>query len=117
MGTTTTGRTAEAAAFHSDDLDLAGHAAFDPEALSWLEERDAVPSLPSDPFHRVDIRHSSRHIRVSSHGTVLVESTSPVMAFETSMVFETSMADQIYLRLCCGHTPCPLRMRLATVEP
>ena len=85
------GLTAEAAAFQFDDPDLAGYVAFDPEALSWLEEDDAVQSHPHDPFHRVDIRHSSRHIRVSSHGTVLAETTSPVM------VFETGMAERIYV--------------------
>lgn len=85
------GLTAEAAAFRFDDPDLAGYLAFDPAAFSWLEEDDAVQSHPRDPFHRVDIRHSSRHIRVSSNGTVLAESTSPVM------VFETGMAERSYL--------------------
>lgn len=85
------GLTAEGAAFRFDDPDLAGFIAFDPTAFTWLEEDDAVQSHPRDPFHRVDIRHSSRHIRVSSNGTVLAESTSPVV------VFETGMAERIYL--------------------
>ncbi|MDJ0312750.1 DUF427 domain-containing protein [Arthrobacter sp. H35-D1] len=85
------GQTAAGAAFRLDDPDLEGYVAFDPVAFDWLEEDDAVQSHPRDPFHRVDIRHSSRHVRVTVEGEVLAESTTPLM------VFETGMAEQIYL--------------------
>jgi len=65
--------------------------AFDPTAFSWLEEDDAVQSHPRDPFHRIDIRHSTRHVRVSNGSAVLAESTTPVL------VFETGMAERLYL--------------------
>ena len=85
------GQTAGGAAFQLGDPDLGGYVAFDPTAFSWLEENDAVQSHPRDPFHRVDIRHSARHIRVSDGGVVLAESTAPVM------VFETGLAERTYL--------------------
>ncbi|NVM93451.1 DUF427 domain-containing protein [Arthrobacter wenxiniae] len=83
------GQTAAGGAFELEDPDLAGYVAFDPDAFGWLEEDDAVQSHPRDPFHRVDIRHSSRHVLVSSGGLVLAESTAPVMVFETNLVERT----------------------------
>ena len=55
--------------------------AFDAAAFDWLEEDDPVQSHPRDPFHRVDIRHSSRHVRVTVDGEVLAESTTPLVLF------------------------------------
>ncbi|WP_288026946.1 DUF427 domain-containing protein [Arthrobacter sp.] len=85
------GQSAAGAAFELGDPDLAGYVAFDPGAFSWLEESDPVQSHPRDPFHRVDIRHSARHVLASSGGMVLAESTAPLM------VFETGMAERTYL--------------------
>lgn len=85
------GQTAPGAAFRLDDPDLEGFVAFDPAAFDWLEEDDPVQSHPRDPFHRVDIRHSSRHVKVTTGGVLLAESTTPVM------VFETHLAERIYL--------------------
>ncbi len=85
------GRSAEGAAFELEDPELAGYVAFDPAAFNWFEEDDAVQSHPRDPFHRVDIRHSSRRILVGNGGMVLARSTAPVM------VFETGMAERIYV--------------------
>ena len=85
------GQTAEGAAFRFDDPDLVGFVAFDPHAFDWWEEDEPVQAHPRSPFHRVDIRHGSRHVRVSAGGAVLAESTSPLV------VFETGMPERIYL--------------------
>lgn len=85
------GSTAAGAAFRFNDPDLEGYVAFDSDAFDWQEEDDPVQSHPRDPFHRVDIRHSSRHIRVNAGAGVLAESATPLM------VFETGMAERIYL--------------------
>lgn len=85
------GQTAEAAAFRFDDPELAGIVAFDPRAFNWLEEDDPVQGHPRSPFHRVDIRHSSRHVRVSAGGAVIAESAAPLV------VFETGMSERIYV--------------------
>lgn len=91
LDVTADGTTAAGSAFRLDDPDLAGYVAFDAEAFDWLEEDDSVLSHPRDPFHRVDIRHSSRHVKVSHGDTTLAESTAP------AMVFETGLAERIYL--------------------
>lgn len=85
------GRTAAAAAFGFDDPDLDGYVAFDSDAFDWLEEDEPVQSHPRDPFHRVDIRHSSRQIRATVGGAVLAESSAPLM------VFETGLDERVYL--------------------
>ncbi len=57
-----------------------------------LDEDDEVLGHLPDPFHRVDIRHSSRTFRVTgSDGTVLAESSAPLI------VAETGISDRIYL--------------------
>jgi uncharacterized protein (DUF427 family) len=77
------------AAFRPADPDLAGFVLLDFDAFDWLEEDDEIVSHPRDPFHRVDIRHSSRHVRVEQDGQVLAESRRPVLVFETSLPTRT----------------------------
>ena len=40
---------------------------------------------PRDPFHRIDIRRSSRDVRNELDGHTLAASTRPVLVFETSL--------------------------------
>jgi uncharacterized protein (DUF427 family) len=77
------------AAFRPADPDLAGFVLLDFDAFDWLEEDDAVVSHPRDPFHRIDVRHGSRHVRVERDGQVLAESSRPVLVFETSLPVRT----------------------------
>lgn len=49
-----------------------------------FEEDEPVAAEPIDPYHRVDVRDASRHVRVSLGGVVLVESSTPRMLFETT---------------------------------
>jgi uncharacterized protein (DUF427 family) len=80
------GRTLAAAAFAPDDAAFDGYVALDFHAFdTWYEEDEAVVSHPRDPFHRVDVRRSSRHVRVELDGQVLAESNRPSMVFETSL--------------------------------
>jgi uncharacterized protein (DUF427 family) len=58
----------------------------------WLDEDDEFVGALPDPFHRVDIRHTSRHIRVTGPGdVVLADSTAALL------VSETSTPDRFYL--------------------
>ncbi|GAB20313.1 hypothetical protein GOEFS_110_00410 [Gordonia effusa NBRC 100432] len=75
----------EAAAFALTDPDVAGLIAFDFAAFDWLEEDDTIVGHPRDPFHRIDIRRSSRTIRIEAAGTVLAQSTRARALFETSI--------------------------------
>ena len=75
-----------AAAFRPDDPDLAGLAVLDFKAFdTWLEEDDRVVSHPRDPYHRIDVRPSSRHVRVELNGQLLAESSRPSLLFETNL--------------------------------
>lgn len=52
---------------------------------AWFEEDEEVFSHPRDPFHRVDILASSRHIRVEVEGETVADSTAPRLLFETGL--------------------------------
>jgi uncharacterized protein (DUF427 family) len=59
------GQTRERAAFRSTDPDLAGHVVLDFFAFdAWHEEDEELVGHPRDPFHRIDIRAGSRHVRI-----------------------------------------------------
>ena len=60
-------------AFHFDALD------------EWLEEDEPVIGHPRDPFHRIDVNRSSRHVKVSLDGRTLAESDRPLALFETGL--------------------------------
>lgn len=52
---------------------------------SWLEEDEEVFGHLRDPFHRVDARGSSRHVRVLAGDEVVAESERAVALFETGL--------------------------------
>jgi uncharacterized protein (DUF427 family) len=51
----------------------------------WLEEDEPVYTHPRDPYKRVDILSSSRHVRIEVDGVTVAESTQPRILFETSL--------------------------------
>jgi len=80
----------EAAAFRLADPDLEGYVELDFDAFDqWLEEDEPIVSHPRDPFHRVDVRRSSRSVVVEHEGTVLAETTRSRRLFETSLPVRT----------------------------
>jgi uncharacterized protein (DUF427 family) len=52
---------------------------------AWFEEDDEVFTHARDPYTRVDILASSRHVRVEVDGITVAESTSPRLLFETGL--------------------------------
>jgi uncharacterized protein (DUF427 family) len=73
----------EAAAFRPSDPALEGFVLLDFDAFdAWYEEDEQNFAHPRDPFHRIDIVHSSRHVRVELDGTTLAESARPCLLFE-----------------------------------
>ena len=52
---------------------------------SWFEEDEEVFVYARDPYKRVDVLHSSRHIKVVVDGTVVAETHHPVLLFETGL--------------------------------
>jgi uncharacterized protein (DUF427 family) len=51
----------------------------------WLEEDEPVYIHPRDPYVRVDILSSSRHVRMELDGVLLAESNHPTVLFETGL--------------------------------
>ncbi|MBV9916127.1 MAG: DUF427 domain-containing protein [Solirubrobacterales bacterium] len=51
----------------------------------WYEEDDEVLVHPRDPYHRVDVLSSDRHVRVSLDGQLLAESVRPTALFESNL--------------------------------
>jgi uncharacterized protein (DUF427 family) len=65
---------------------LVGYAAFYWDAMdAWWDEDEQVHGHLRDPYHRVDARASSRHVRVSADGEVLAESDRPLLLSETGL--------------------------------
>jgi uncharacterized protein (DUF427 family) len=50
---------------------------------AWYEEEERVLGHPRDPYHRVDTRESSRHVRVVLEGETIADSRRPRLVFET----------------------------------
>jgi uncharacterized protein (DUF427 family) len=74
---------AEAAGFLPDDDGLAGYVIVDFDDFdAWYEEDEPNVGHPRDPFHRIDIVHSTRHVRIEREGELLAESSDPYLLFE-----------------------------------
>ena len=52
---------------------------------AWFEEDEEVYTHARDPYTRVDILASSRHVRVEVDGVTIAESVSPRLLFETHL--------------------------------
>jgi uncharacterized protein (DUF427 family) len=65
---------------------LAGSYAFYWDRMDhWFEEDEEIFVHPRDPYHRIDVLDSSRHIRVLCGGEVLAESLRPRILFESGL--------------------------------
>jgi uncharacterized protein (DUF427 family) len=52
---------------------------------AWFEEDAEVFTHPRDPYTRIDILPSSRHVRFEIDGVTLAESSNPTLLFETGL--------------------------------
>ena len=65
---------------------LQGYAGFYWEAMDeWYDEDERVEGHLRDPYHRVDVRRSSRPVRVRLGDVVLAETTRPLLLSETGL--------------------------------
>lgn len=72
------------AGFRYADSELDGYVGVDFDAFEhWYEENVERIAHPRDPYHRVDVLPSSRHVRILHEGVVLAESTRPTLVCET----------------------------------
>ncbi len=65
---------------------LVGHFAFYWDRLdAWFDEDEQVRVGLRDPFHRVDVRPSSRRVRFTAGGETIAESAAPMVLSETGV--------------------------------
>ena len=72
-------------AFRPDDPDLGGRVVLHWDPFEWLEEDQPVIGHPHDPFKRIDVLHSNRHVRVEVGGVTIAESSRPMALFQTAL--------------------------------
>jgi uncharacterized protein (DUF427 family) len=93
---------------------LAGYCSFSWDAVDgWYEEDEQIFGHPKDPYHRIDILASSRHVRVSHGGILLAESRRPMLLFETGLPVRYYLpAEDVrtdLLEHSDSHTRCPYK--------
>jgi uncharacterized protein (DUF427 family) len=72
-----------AAAFRPEDDALNEYLIVDFDAFDeWFEEDEPNVGHPRDPFHRIEIVHSSRSVRVERDGELLAASSRPYLLLE-----------------------------------
>src|SRR5262249_6595937 len=82
-------REVEDAAWHCPESPvekLRGLIRFEWNAMDgWFEEDEEVFVHPHDPYKRIDILHSSRHVEVEVNGVNIADTHRPTLLFETSL--------------------------------
>lgn len=69
-----------------EDEDLAGLVGVAWNAVDrWIEEDEEVVGHARDPFKRIDVRESSRHVVVRIDGEVVADTRRPRLLFETHL--------------------------------
>ncbi len=110
-------RTAHGAARVWDDVkldEIAGYVSFDWKAMDhWFEEDDEVFTHARDPYTRIDILQSSRHIRVEVDGVTVADSHRARFLYETGLptryYLPKTDVDFTYLTPTDTHTDCPYK--------
>lgn len=80
---------------------------------AWYEEDQQIFVHPMDPYKRIDIRRSSRHIRVEIDGITVAETSNATLLFETMLMtryyLPATCVDQKLLSLSDTVTSCPYK--------
>jgi len=80
---------------------------------AWYEEDEQVFVHPRNPYSRVDALRSTRPVRVELEGTLLGQSSSPVMVFETGLptryYLPPTEIDFTHLMASATVTACPYK--------
>jgi uncharacterized protein (DUF427 family) len=91
---------------------LRGHVTFEWGAIDeWFTEDELLLGHPRDPYSRIDVLKSTRHVRVLLDGRLLAESRRPKVLYETALPPRFYLpADDISTELL---VPSPKRTRCA----
>ena len=103
----------EVAGFRPADEALAGHVVLDFAGFdAWYEEDERNVSHPRDPFHRIDIVHSSRHVRVEHDGGCSRSPRARTCCSSRRCPCASTCRPRTSARTCCGQaTSTPLRVQ------
>lgn len=52
---------------------------------AWFDEDEEVRGHLRDPYHRVDVREATRHVRITADGEVVAETRQPKILSETGL--------------------------------
>jgi uncharacterized protein (DUF427 family) len=75
----------QGAGFLIADEDLAGYVVLDFDAFDWYEEDERIAGHPRDPYHSIDVRQTSRPVRIEVDGEVVAETSAARLLFETNL--------------------------------
>lgn len=109
------GRQVERAAYHYHNAsELAGYLTFPWHKVDhWFEEEEEVFVHARDPYKRVDVMPSSRHVRVVIDGVTVAETERPYLLFETGLPTRYYLppddVDLAHLTPTETHTRCPYK--------
>ena len=112
---TVNGSQVERAAFHyPNHRELEGYITLQWHKMDhWFEEAEEVFVHARDPFKRVDVMPSSRHVRVEIDGVTVAETKLPSLLFETSLPTRYYIpaldVNMDYLTPTDSHTQCPYK--------
>ena len=104
-----------ARAWRDAEIDeIADHVSFDWNAMgAWFEEDEEVFVHARDPYTRVDILQSSRHVEVQIDGVTVADSHQPRLLFETGLPVRYYLPKtDVRLELLTPsetHTACPYK--------
>lgn len=80
---------------------------------AFFEEDERIVGHAADPYHRIDIRDSSRHLQVKLRDRVIADTTRPVVLFESGFAprwyVRRDDVDMSALVLTEGQTFCPYK--------
>ncbi|KAH7913542.1 hypothetical protein BJ138DRAFT_1002117 [Hygrophoropsis aurantiaca] len=72
--------------FTDKESDLAGLLKVNFSAAdAWLEEEERIYGHPKNPYKRVDVLQSSRHVRIEVKGVEIANTKHPRLLFETNL--------------------------------
>lgn len=94
------------------DDDLAGYVLLDFAAFDFYEEDERVVGHPRDPFARIDVRRSSRPVRIEVDGEVVAATTRARLLSETGLPVRFYLPREdvrVELRPSARRTYCPYK--------
>jgi uncharacterized protein (DUF427 family) len=90
--------------------DIPGHVAVAWNAVdAWLEDDEPLVAHARDPFSRIDVRHSSRHVVIEHEDEVIADSHAALLLYETGLPVRFYLPPEDVRKL----EPSPMRTRCA----